>query len=134
MAQLNGNRLNDSNGNGKHHTEITTESPVLTSLDKVSQQPSINQKFDNFDQSVVLRQSPVWSRTIMLTFIALACFGIVWACVAKIEQVVPATGQLKPQGTVKDVQAPVNGVVKEVYVKDGQTVNKGDLLLTFETV
>jgi len=134
MTQVNGNRLNGNNGNGKHHPEITTESPVLASPNKVSQQPLINQKFDNFEQSVVLRQSPVWSRTIMLTLMALACFGIVWACIAKIEQVVPATGQLKPQGTVKDVQAPVNGVVKEVFVKDGQTVNKGDLLLTFETV
>ncbi|MBE9005619.1 HlyD family efflux transporter periplasmic adaptor subunit [Fortiea sp. LEGE XX443] len=134
MTQLNGNRLNGNNGNGKHHSEVTTDSPILQSPAKVSQQPLINQKFDNFEQSIVLRQSPVWSRTIMLTLMALACFGIIWAYFAKIEQVVPATGQLKPQGTVKDVQAPVSGVVKEVYIKDGQTVNKGDLLLTFETV
>ncbi|MBD2297506.1 HlyD family efflux transporter periplasmic adaptor subunit [Nostoc sp. FACHB-87] len=134
MTQVNGNRLNGNNGNGKHHSETPTESPVLTSVKKVSQQPLINQRFDNFEQSVVLRQSPVWSRTIMLTLIALAGFGIAWACIAKIEQVVPATGQLKPQGTVKEVQAPVNGVVKAIYVKDGQKVNQGDLLLTFETV
>ncbi|OCQ88982.1 hemolysin D [Nostoc sp. MBR 210] len=134
MTQVNGNRLNGNNGNGKHHSETPTESPVLTSVKKVSQQPLINQRFDNFEQSVVLRQSPVWSRTIMLTLIALAGFGIAWAFIAKIEQVVPATGQLKPQGTVKEVQAPVNGVVKAVYVKDGQKVNQGDLLLTFETV
>ena len=70
----------------------------------------------------------------MMTLMALACFGITWACFAKIEQVVPATGQLKPEGTVKDVQAPVSGVVKEVYVKDGQQVKQGDLLLTFESI
>jgi hemolysin D len=132
MTQINDNRLNGNNGNGKHHPETIADSPVFKPPIK-SQQPLINQKFDNFEQSVVLRQSPIWSRTIMLTLMALACFGIVWACIAKIEQVVPATGQLKPQGTVKDVQAPVSGVVKEVYVKDGQTVKKGDLLLTFDT-
>jgi len=133
MTQINDDRINGNNGNGKHHPEDITDTPVLKTPAKVSQQPLINQKFDNFEQAVVLRQSPIWSRTIMLTLMTLACFGIIWASIAKIEQVVPATGQLKPQGTVKDVQAPINGVVKEIYVKDGQTVNKGDLLLTFET-
>ncbi|MFM6784088.1 MAG: biotin/lipoyl-binding protein, partial [Dolichospermum sp.] len=63
-----------------------------------------------------------------------ACFGITWACLAKIEQTIPATGQLKTEGTVKDVQAPINGVVKYLYVKDGQEVKPGDLLLTFDSI
>jgi HlyD family secretion protein len=134
MTQINDSRVNgnNGNGNGKHDPKTIKELPVLASSAK-SQQPLIHQKFDNFEQSVVLRQSPIWSRTIMLALMAVACFGVVWASIAKIEQVVPATGQVKPEGTVKDVQAPVNGVVKEVFVKNGQTVNKGDLLLTFDT-
>ncbi|MBF2063438.1 MAG: HlyD family efflux transporter periplasmic adaptor subunit [Calothrix sp. C42_A2020_038] len=87
----------------------------------------------NFDQAVVLRQSPVWSRAIMVSLMGVACFGIIWACVAKIEQVVPAVGQLKPQGAIKEIQAPFSGIVKEVYVKDGQQVKPGDLLLTFDS-
>lgn len=70
----------------------------------------------------------------MVTLMGLACFGIAWAYFAKIEQVVPATGQLKPQGTIKEVQAPVSGVVKTVNVKDGQEVKSGDLLLTFDSI
>jgi len=35
---------------------------------------------------------------------------IVWACVAKIEEAIPAQGKLEPLGAVKDVQAPVGGV------------------------
>ncbi|MBD2438175.1 HlyD family efflux transporter periplasmic adaptor subunit [Nostoc sp. FACHB-110] len=131
MTQINNNRLNGNNGNSKYSENIT-DAPVVKSATKISQQPLIQPENHNFEQSVVLRQSPFWSRTIMLTLIALACFGVVWACIAKIEQVVPATGQLKPQGTVKDVQAPVNGVVKDIYVKDGQTVKKGQILLTFD--
>jgi HlyD family secretion protein len=69
----------------------------------------------------------------MLTLMGLACFGITWASLAKIEQVVPATGQLKPEGTVKEIQAPVGGVVKEVYIKDGQKVEAGDSLLIFDS-
>jgi len=55
--------------------------------------------------------------------------AITWACVAKIEEAIPAAGKLEPVGTVKVVQAPVNGVVKAIYVEDGQTVKKGDRLL-----
>ncbi|MBW4557334.1 MAG: HlyD family secretion protein [Trichormus sp. ATA11-4-KO1] len=134
MTQINESRLNGHNGNGKHENGIKADSPVPTSLAKASQEPLSNANYSSFEQSVVLRQSPIWSRTIMLTLVGLACFGITWACFAKIEQVVPATGQLKPEGTIKEVQAPVSGVVKSVHVKDGQQVNPGDLLLTFETV
>ncbi|MEA5616432.1 HlyD family efflux transporter periplasmic adaptor subunit [Cronbergia sp. UHCC 0137] len=129
MTQLNGKQLNGSNGNGKQ-----PNTGGLATTTKATKETAISFNNDSFEQSVVLRQSPVWSRTIMITLMALACFGIGWACLAKIEQVVPATGQLKPEGTVKEVQAPISGVVKEVFVKDGQTVKAGDLLLTFESI
>ena len=131
MTQVNGNRSN-GNGNGNGNGAYK-DSKVLTSPKPSSQQPKIDFNFDNFEQSVVLRQSPIWSRTIMITLMGLACFGITWACLAKIEQTIPATGQLKPEGTVKEVQAPVNGVVKSIYVKDGDEVKPGQLLLTFES-
>ncbi|BAZ10201.1 HlyD family secretion protein [Calothrix sp. NIES-4071] len=92
-------------------------------------------KADNysFDKSVVLRQSPIWSRAIMVSLMGIACFGIIWACVAKIEQVVPAVGQLKPKAAIKEIQAPFNGIVKELYVKDGQQVKAGEKLLIFDS-
>ncbi|MEA5555762.1 HlyD family efflux transporter periplasmic adaptor subunit [Nodularia spumigena] len=133
MTLLNGNS-NGHNGNGKPKNGVKSNPGVLTPLTKDANQPFGNANYTNFEQSVVLRQSPIWSRTIMLTLIGLACFGIIWAYFAKIEQVVPATGQLKPEGTVKEVQSPVNGVVKTVHIKDGEKVKPGDLLLTFETV
>lgn len=129
MTQLNANQIN-GNGNGKNQNL-----QLLTPPKKAKTESSNNSyKQDEFEQSIVLRQSPIWSRTIMITLMLVACFGVGWAYFAKIEQVVPATGQLKPEGAIKEVQAPINGVVKSVYVKDGQTVKKGDLLLTFESV
>ena len=135
MTQINGNYTNGNgnvkgNGNGRASHR---DAQVLTSPKLTPKQPKPDFNFDNFEQSVVLRQSPMWSRTIMITLMGLACFGIIWACLAKIEQVVPATGQLKPEGTVKEVQAPINGVVKSLYVKDGKEVKAGDLLLTFDS-
>ncbi len=137
---MNSNHLNGNYRNGKLENKAKLEDARILTLEepKIPKPPLIESKNykqhkgDKFEQSVVLRQSPVWSRAIMLSMIGLACFGIGWATFAKIEQVVRATGQLKPEGTVKEIQAPVSGVVKEVYIKDGQQVKPGDLLLIFD--
>ncbi|MBR8837903.1 MAG: HlyD family efflux transporter periplasmic adaptor subunit [Stigonema ocellatum SAG 48.90 = DSM 106950] len=134
MTQLNENQVNDNHRNGKHETAIQRNSKVLTDESKASKTSLKNFPTQTFDNSIVLRQSPVWSRAIMVTLMVLACFGVGWAYFAKIEQVVPATGQLKPEGTVKEVQSPINGVVKSIYVKDGQRVKPGDLLLIFDSI
>ncbi|MEH2194566.1 MAG: HlyD family efflux transporter periplasmic adaptor subunit [Nostoc sp.] len=134
MTQLNGNHHNGNQKNGNQKNGVKQDSPVLTKQQKAAQQSLINSSSQEFEQAIILRQSPIWSRIIMVTLMALACFGVGWAYFAKIEQVVAATGQLKPQGTVKDVQAPVSGVVKTVNVKDGQEVKPGDLLLTFDSI
>lgn len=90
-------------------------------------------KLREFEQPVILKQSPLWSRAIVWTIVGVATFGIAWTAIARIEQVVPAQGQLKPQGAVKEVQAPVNGVVKAVYVQEGDQVKPGDLLVSFDS-
>lgn len=128
MSQFNDHPTN-GNGNGKPASIGVLQTPSKAKAGNLSYAYQ-----DSFEQSIVLRQSPIWSRTIMITLMLVACFGVGWAYYAKIEQVVPATGQLKPEGTVKDVQAPISGVVKSVHVKDGQEVKPGDLLLTFESV
>lgn len=86
----------------------------------------------DFDRPVMLQQSSTLPKAIAWTIVGIAVFVVVWASVAKIEQVVPATGQLQPQGTVKDIQAPVSGVVAQVHVVDGEQVEAGDLLISFD--
>jgi multidrug efflux pump subunit AcrA (membrane-fusion protein) len=85
-----------------------------------------------FDQPVILRQPHHWSRGILWAIMAVTTFGVIWASVAKIEEAVPAQGKLEPQDKVQDIQAPVAGVVKELYVQDGQSVKKGDVLLRLD--
>ena len=79
------------------------------------------------------KQSPVWSQAIIWGIIGVTTASIIWAAVAKIEQVVPARGQLKPQGEVKEIQAPFNGVVEEVLVKNGDRVKKGQVLVKLDS-
>jgi len=86
-----------------------------------------------FDQPVVLQQTSLWSRAIVWGIVGVTSFVILWACFAKIDEAVPAPGQLKPQGSVQPVQAPVGGVVEEILVKDGQRVKRGDVLIRMDT-
>lgn len=70
-----------------------------------------------------------WSRLFLYILVALAmAFGI-WISVARIGQVVPAHGKLIPAGSAFEVQAPVDGVISEVLVHNGQTVSEGQLLV-----
>ncbi|MBE9169395.1 response regulator [Pleurocapsales cyanobacterium LEGE 06147] len=86
-----------------------------------------------FEQNIVLRQSPKWSRAVVWAVVGVTTFAVVWSAVAKIEQVVPARGQLKPVGKVQEVQVPTNGVVKEVRVEEGERVKEGELLVNLDS-
>ncbi|NET35034.1 MAG: biotin/lipoyl-binding protein, partial [Cyanothece sp. SIO1E1] len=85
-----------------------------------------------FDQPVVLTQSGVWSRTIVWSIVGLTAFALVFAALAKVDEAVPAQGKLEPKAAVKDVQAPVGGVVKQIHIEEGDQVEQGDLLISFD--
>ena len=89
-------------------------------------------RIQEFDSPVILEQSSNWSRGILWGLMSVTAITIVWASVARIEEAIPAQGNLEPSGTVKEVQAPLGGVVKTIYVQDGQRVKKGDRLISFD--
>ncbi|WP_416212168.1 HlyD family efflux transporter periplasmic adaptor subunit [Nostoc sp. DedQUE08] len=137
---------NGQNGNGKQSSNTNGSSPLkqitsLQDLEKLSPEisnlqakpPSTAPRYvPKFDQPVILRQSRKWSRAILWGLMAVTTGTIVWANIAKIEEAVSATGKLEPTGTVKEIQAPVGGVVKEIYVEDGQQVKLGEHLLSLD--
>lgn len=88
---------------------------------------------DSTQITLAFRQPSFWSKALLWTVMGISSFSIGWACVAQIEQTVPVTGQLKPEGKVKEVQTPVGGVITQVHVEDGEQVQPGDLLVTFDT-
>lgn len=70
-----------------------------------------------------------WSRIFLYILVLLStAFGI-WVSVATIGQVVPAQGKLVPAGNAHEVEAPVQGVISEVLVKNGDLVHKGQTIL-----
>ena len=82
--------------------------------------------------SMVFRQTHLWSRAIVWTIAALLVFAVVWACLAPMDEVVRATGKLEPRGSVREVQSPVPGVIAEVLVREGQAVKAGEPLIRLD--
>jgi hemolysin D len=99
---------------------------------KAKVKPKARSSSQSFDRPVLLKSSPLWSRVIIWSIALCSIGGVTWASLAQIEEAIPATGQLEPQGSVKEVQSPVTGVIKNIYVKEGQRVKKGDLLLKLD--
>ena len=84
-----------------------------------------------FDQPVILRQSPVWSQAIVWAILGVTSISILWAFLAQVEETIPAQGKLEPVGVVQPVQTPSGGVIEKIHVKEGDLVEKGDVLITF---
>lgn len=91
-----------------------------------------HKKQERVNQSVTIRQSPFWSHAVLWGLLGVTTSAVAWAAIAEFEEAVPTQGKLAPTGAVKEVQAPVAGVVKRVYVKDGQRVSKGERLLSLD--
>ncbi|MCT7987716.1 HlyD family efflux transporter periplasmic adaptor subunit [Laspinema olomoucense] len=85
-----------------------------------------------FDQPVILERPPIWSSVFIWLIMGMTASGVGWAAWAQIDQSIAATGKLEPQGAVVEVKAPTNGVVRDIHVKGGQLVKKGQLLVTLD--
>jgi HlyD family secretion protein len=140
--------MNTNNGNGAKVKQAANELklyqfPQRTKVEErsIEDEPTTHREvgtsrssvpIQEFDSPVILEQSSNWSRAILWGLLSVTTISIVWASIARIEEAIPAQGNLEPTGAVKEVQAPLGGVVKTIYVEDGQKVKKGDRLISFD--
>tara|TARA_B100000674_G_scaffold494686_1_gene519859 strand:+ start:625 stop:1878 length:1254 start_codon:yes stop_codon:yes gene_type:complete len=86
----------------------------------------------NFDESI-LQQGRFWIRTVTWTLVGSSMFALAWLALARTEEIVVAPGQLEPIGSVQDIQMPVGGVADQIFVKDGDLVKTGQVLMKLDT-
>ena len=85
------------------------------------------------NRNLVLRQTPVWAQSMAAIMIGLGGLAVVGGILFRIDEVVTVQGQLKSIGGTVEVKSPAGGQVAEVFFKDGDVVEKGSLLLRFDT-
>jgi hemolysin D len=71
-------------------------------------------------------------RTILWAIMAFLTIALVWASFGEIDVVAVAQGRIIPDGRIKTVQAPDQGVVRAIHVRDGQRVREGDPLIEMD--
>lgn len=86
----------------------------------------------SYDESI-LQQSGFWMRTITWALIGSSVFAVAWLALARTEEIVTASGQLEPIGSVQDIQMPVGGVADQILVAEGDTVKAGQVLMRLDT-
>ena len=96
-------------------------------------QDVIEKSIKNNSQDVLLKQSPFWATSITWTLIGGTFFGVVWLSFAKTEEIVIAQGKLEPIRKVIDIQMPIEGIISNVLIKEGDRVKKGQTLIQLDT-
>lgn len=76
---------------------------------------------------------PLYTRILAGTLTALVFGAIAWAHFSKVDEVAVANGELVPAQRVRPVQATESGSIREIFVKEGDRVRKGDVLIEQDT-
>jgi hemolysin D len=85
-----------------------------------------------FRETVLLRKSSLPSSLLIWTVLTATGLVGVWAFAAPLTQSVAVPGKLEPGGSVRQLDAPLGGLVDAVLVKEGQRVRRGQPLIRFD--
>ncbi|MHC2760908.1 biotin carboxyl carrier protein [Bradyrhizobium liaoningense] len=85
------------------------------------------------DATEVEQQAPPrLARITLYGLFALIAFAVTWASVSQVEMIVTAQGKLTTTRPNLVVQPLETSVIREIHVKAGDRVNRGDLLATLD--
>lgn len=93
----------------------------------------IERGFEDKENVTGIKQSRLWAKSISWTIIGGTFFGIAWLCIGKTEEIIVTTGTLETVKQVVDIQMPIPGITKNILVKEGERVYKGQKLIELDT-
>ncbi len=74
---------------------------------------------------------PSW-RLLAWPVMILLVAAMVWAYFARLEEFAVVSGEVIPQGKIKVVQHLEGGIIEDIFVREGDTVEEGDTLLQLD--
>ena len=87
-----------------------------------------------YDSPGLLQQSHHWGGLVIWTIAIGTSAALIWAFLGKVDQTVTATGTLEPTIGKLDIRSSSGGIVKKLWVKEGQLVKPGDRLVEIENL
>lgn len=80
----------------------------------------------------LLREPMTMSRYLLYAIVAFILVFIVWANLTEVDERTMAMGKVIPSSSVQEVQNLEGGIVKKIYVHEGEIVNQGQVLLKID--
>ncbi|MBC9250005.1 hemolysin secretion protein D [Pseudomonas alcaligenes] len=80
----------------------------------------------------ILEDSPWLARATVWSVCSLLLVAVVWAKFAVLQEVTTGQGKAIPSSKVQVIQNLEGGIVTEIFTREGQVVNKGDVLLRLD--
>ncbi len=91
-------------------------------------------EFLNSRSAAVLEQTALRSKMFLWIVILTVAIAVFWMDKTMLDEVVKGYGKIVPSGKIKSIQNLEGGIVKEIMVKEGDSVNKGQPLLKIEDI
>ena len=83
-------------------------------------------------RTTILVQSPKGGRALIWSTLLLFAIAIGWASISEVEEVTRGMGKVIPSSQIQIVQNLEGGILSETYIKVGDIVNKGQLLMRLD--
>jgi len=85
-----------------------------------------------FKEKLMIDEKRWNHRLVTVPIILLTTIFIVWASITEVDEVVRGEGRVIPSSKTKIIQHYEGGIIKKIYVKEGQRVKKGDPIYRLE--
>ena len=86
-------------------------------------------EFMNALSEAILRKTPTKIRLVLFFWVITIAIFIIWASLTQVNEIVRGKGQVIPSGKNQIVQNLEGGIVEKIYVKEGDYVKKGDVIV-----
>ena len=106
-------------------------------LDRMIQRWAPNHSDAEYDWAVdadqaYIEQNPLYARALLYAIAAVVLVLLLWAAIAEVDQVTRGEAKVIPSSQVQVIQSQDGGVVAEIFVAEGELVEKGQLLIRLD--
>ena len=83
-------------------------------------------------KAAFLEEKMPYANILLFAITAFVVVFIIWAANAKVNEVTRGQGKVIPSGSTKIVQSLEGGILSDIYIEEGQTVEEGQVLLLID--
>ena len=126
----------DAFSNEEINTSDDMEEESEENKEKRKKKLILNELLDEFDDDMDRLKSKVLPKSVkysVYSFGFLVLFLIIWGSISEIDTTISAAGKITTVVPNVEVQSNYNSVVKKIFVKKGQEVEKGEPLVAFDS-